>query len=67
MGKFPEKSGIGMRENWKNRLGSVGVSARGRVVFARVKVVLARVGVGTGQENRPIFSTKERDWGKFRA
>ena len=61
MGKFSEKSGIGMRENGKNRIGSVGAPARGRVAFARVKVVLARVGVGPGQKSGPFFSTKGRD------
>ena len=66
MGKFSEKGGIKMERNGKNGVGLGGASARGRVAFARVKVVLARVGVGTGPEKGSFFSTKERDWGKFR-
>ena len=67
MKKFPENDGIKMARNGKNQNGSAGPPARIRVGFARVEVVLARVGVGTGQEIWPFFSTKRLDWGKFRA
>ena len=50
-----------MERNGKNGVGLGGASARGRVAFARVKVVLARVGVGTGQEKEPFFFHEKAD------
>ena len=67
MKKFPENDGIKMARNGKNQNGPVGPPARIRVGFARVEVVLARGGVGTGQEIWPFFSTTRLDWGKVRA
>ena len=54
-----------MARNGKNQSGPAGPPARIRVGFARGEVVLARVGVGTGQEIWPFFSTKRLDWGKI--
>ena len=67
MEKLPENGGIKIARNGKNQDGPMGPPARVQVGFARVKVVLARVGVGTGQEKWPFFSTLWPKWGKFRA
>ena len=54
---YREIPGIKVVNNGKNGRGVLGCRARAGVVFARVEVVLARVGVGIGQAGGTGFST----------
>ena len=56
-GVSTKKCGMKIEKSRKNRRGYWGLDARRKVAFARSEVVLARVGVGIGQAENPIFST----------
>lgn len=56
-GVSTKNSGMKIEKYRKNRRGHFRPDARRKVAFARSEVVLARVGVGIGQAENPIFST----------
>ena len=56
-GVSTKKCGMKIEKSRKNRRGYWGLDARRKVAFARSEVVSARVEVGIGQAENPIFST----------